>query len=376
MKKIILAIFLLLMLSVFVSAANCPPSVPKTYYGGVSYNNAILTGNFEIRANIGSSTGDNVGIGSVSNGKYTIDISPCSGTTGTVYFFINNVTANPNGAYSGMNDWGREVNLSLTIDSNPPSKSPCGNIVVDAGEECDGTNLAGRNINACGTGWTGTIFCNNNCLIDYSNCTANLPFCGDAVCNNGETCSSCAVDCGACPSGSSSGGGGSSSSTTTISPTTGTIYAVSETQVNDGITKEIKASDKVEFSISGEKHTLNLNSITGNSVSITIRSEPVTFVLEIGDEKKIDFDNDKFYDLKVKLEEIIDKKAKIKIQSIHEEVPQPAMTNQTGENNRTSNAGITGNVVGFAKSKIGIGLIIGIIIVIAGIAIIVSRKRK
>lgn len=34
-------------------------------------------------------------------------------------------------------------------------------------------------------------------------------YCGDSVCNGGESCSSCSTDCGVCPGGSSSGGGGS-----------------------------------------------------------------------------------------------------------------------------------------------------------------------
>jgi hypothetical protein len=32
-------------------------------------------------------------------------------------------------------------------------------------------------------------------------------YCGDGICNNGETCSSCSADCGDCGGGSSSGGG-------------------------------------------------------------------------------------------------------------------------------------------------------------------------
>lgn len=176
---------------------------------------------------------------------------------------------------------------------------------------------------------------------------------------------------------SSGGGGGSSSSATTTTPTTetpGIIYAVSETQVLDGISKEMNAGDKIKFQITGEGHTLNLEAITGNFARVTVQSSPITFVLEIGEEKKVDFEMDGFYDLSVELKEIINGKAKIKIQSIHEEIPQPATTNQTG--NETSTSGITGNVVGFAKSKIGIGLIVGIIIVIAGIFIMARKKGK
>jgi len=45
----------------------------------------------------------------------------------------------------------------------------------------------------------------------------NLPYCGDGTCNNGETCSSCVGDCGACPV-SPGGGGGSTTSTEIIKP--------------------------------------------------------------------------------------------------------------------------------------------------------------
>jgi len=39
---------------------------------------------------------------------------------------------------------------------------------------------------------------NNRCVFNSSSCVVS-PYCGDRVCNNGETCSSCVFDCGACP---------------------------------------------------------------------------------------------------------------------------------------------------------------------------------
>jgi hypothetical protein len=65
--------------------------------------------------------------------------------------------------------------------------------------------------------------------IDYLPLTGEIrlgPYCGDTTCNNGETCSSCSIDCGTCSvtpgggtggggSGGGSGGGGSGTKTCT-----------------------------------------------------------------------------------------------------------------------------------------------------------------
>ena len=49
--------------------------------------------------------------------------------------------------------------------------SLCGNGVIDQGEECDGSNLAGQTCLSCGyTG--GTLSCNSNCAINTSACTS------------------------------------------------------------------------------------------------------------------------------------------------------------------------------------------------------------
>ncbi|MBM3234391.1 hypothetical protein FJZ19_04850 [Candidatus Pacearchaeota archaeon] len=43
---------------------------------------------------------------------------------------------------------------------------------------------------------------------NYTGTTTLSLYCGDGICNNGETCSSCSGDCGACPVTPSPGGGG------------------------------------------------------------------------------------------------------------------------------------------------------------------------
>jgi uncharacterized membrane protein YgcG len=194
MKRAIM-LFLLIFTISFVLGANCPPSLPKTYYGMVSYQESVILGDYEIRAVMGS---DTFGISNVIRGGYSIDISPCSGTTGQVSFYINGIKTNENGVYSGMSDWGKSQSFNLTINQIPITNSTCGNGIIELGEECDRTNLAGRSTSNCGTGWTGTISCSSNCRIDYSNCIYS-PSSGGGDSSWG----------GGGSSGSSSGGGSS-----------------------------------------------------------------------------------------------------------------------------------------------------------------------
>jgi len=168
MRKISFAVIGLILLCGFAFAQNCPPSLPKTYYGSVLYDGSILSGLYEVRAVMGSYT---IGIGEVSEGEYLVDISPCYGSTGIIYFYVNGIKTIEQGVYSGESDWGVGEELELTINEMPPVQNTCGDGIIQSGEECDGTNLAGRSVNDCTpSGWEGTISCNSQCKIDYSDC--------------------------------------------------------------------------------------------------------------------------------------------------------------------------------------------------------------
>jgi len=78
------------------------------------------------------------------------------------------------------------------------------NITLDVGEGEHNITVLG--INPSFQSGSSTVSFSVEIPVDY---------CGDGVCNNGETCSTCATDCGSCNTGSSSsgpGGGPSSSS--------------------------------------------------------------------------------------------------------------------------------------------------------------------
>jgi len=124
-------------------------------------------------------------------------------------------------------------------------------------------------------------------------------YCGDGICNNAETCSTCPVDCGACSSGDddSSGGGGGGGGGGGSSSTSNTVITYTEPDNNGG--------------------TSSTN--PGSSAS---------------------------------------------------------NTQSTLEEKEIKSSGITGAIIGFAKSGFGIGLIIAILVLAVGVVIMVSVRKK
>jgi len=67
----------------------------------------------------------------------------------------------------------------------------CGNGVAEGAEECDGTDVKGLKCSALTHTDGGTLGCLPDCTFDLGQCLG----CGNGVCDNGETASSCADDC-------------------------------------------------------------------------------------------------------------------------------------------------------------------------------------
>ncbi|HVY01834.1 MAG TPA: S8 family serine peptidase [Candidatus Nanoarchaeia archaeon] len=112
----------------------------------------------------------------------------------------------------------------------------------------------------------------------------------------------------------SSGGGGGGGGAAPIT-------VVNQNQTNEGYTRVLGKQEIVQFvlfDLKSSKHTLTVNSIGKDYVNITIRSDPIKLTLGIGQSIKLNLTSAEFYDLYVKLENIVNGKAEITIQTINE----------------------------------------------------------
>ncbi len=68
------------------------------------------------------------------------------------------------------------------------SQAQCGNGVVEGSEDCDGMNFGGKTCQSLGQGFSGgTLTCTTSCTLDTSNCTQNAA-CNNGVIEAGEQC--------------------------------------------------------------------------------------------------------------------------------------------------------------------------------------------
>ncbi len=99
---------------------------------------------------------------------------------------------------------GPPIQIQVQVQVTLPNRETCGDGAIQAGEQCDGENLAGRSCRGLGFD-AGTLACFDDCTFDASQC--ELVSCGDGVINdpleacdrddlNGESCESLGFDGG------------------------------------------------------------------------------------------------------------------------------------------------------------------------------------
>lgn len=112
------------------------------------------------------------------------------------------------------------------------------------------------------------------------------------------------------PATSSSGSGG------TITRN----FYVSGKQLHQGYEKEMGEGWTLSFELKDGNHILIINYIKRDFVTITIKSEQITFNLILNETKKIDIDGDGYYDLSIYLKSLKYNRVRIIITSINEKI--------------------------------------------------------
>ena len=112
-------------------------------------------------------------------------------------------------------------------------------------------------------------------------------------------------------SGSSNGGGSSGGGTIDLSVDDGDLSVME---------KILGKGAKILFKLDKEIHSMKIINIDNTSVTIEISSTPQQAVLIIGEERKFEINDDNYYDILVRLNEIKNNKANLTISGIHEEL--------------------------------------------------------
>lgn len=94
--------------------------------------------------------------------------------------------------------------------------------------------------------------------------------------------------------------------------------SISETELLEGTTINLKANNSVEFKVGDENHNIKINFVGLDFVDIVIQSEPIELRLKLNELKEIDLDDDGVYDIQVRLESIENGIPEIYIKKIEE----------------------------------------------------------
>jgi hypothetical protein len=210
--------------------------------------------------------------------------------------------------------------------------------------------------------YTGGIFAFNVTSFSvYS--SEETPTCLDGIQNQGETGVDCGGPCDACSTGSSGGGGGSRGSLIKT-------YTITDTQIREGYTNILAKGDRMNFSLDSENHSLEIKSILGTLVNITLNSNPINFLISVNETKKFDFNSDSIYDLMVKLNSIDNNKINLTIQEINEEIVEDVIVDKIiDEEEVVEGEDFIETTDDIKKDLTKYWIIAGIILIIAGLGI-------
>ncbi len=98
------------------------------------------------------------------------------------------------------------------------------------------------------------------------------------------------------------------------------IYYPTENNLKEGYSRIYYVNANSNLIINNENHKLNVDKINKNTVVVTISSNPQTKELSIGEEWKVDLNDDDVFDLLVKINSISGSRTNIMIKKIEEKI--------------------------------------------------------
>lgn len=228
-------------------------------------------------------------------------------------------------AYNNNSDEGDGINYSITYDISPPNITN-----LDADSSTTSATItwttnesANSSISVSGGSWSNSSNLATSHSISVSGLSASTPYtytiwsCDEAT--------NCGNDSGSFTTNAvrtSSGGGGGGPSVKVIS--------VKNEELWEGAAEVLAKGDRVNFNLVSGSHSLEVEEVGEGYAKVVINSEPVRLTLNVGDEVKLNMSSPYYYDLIVKLSNIVNGKANVSVTRIFEEIPLD-MDNQTGQ---------------------------------------------
>jgi len=239
-------------------------------------------------------------------------------TTLIEHYYIINVSVNDTLGNLNWSLWSVNVtpdttNPNITINS-PSGTLGTNNVTIDISFS-DNIDLSYCSYNLTNSaGWTviesNTITCGANSveyqtISDGSNYVLSA-FANDTTGNINVTSRTFSIDTSTPPSSSGSSGSGSGGgSTTTTTPQTPEEFDI-DFSTSDTGSISVSQGDVKTFSFNGEvKHSITILTLTDNSITLLITSDPITTQINRGETKQIDMNGDEINDLEIKFISII-----------------------------------------------------------------------
>ncbi|MCX6749742.1 MAG: hypothetical protein NTW17_03310, partial [Candidatus Pacearchaeota archaeon] len=244
--------------------------------------------------------------------------------------------------------------------TNPVPSASCSPATVDSGAtfpcECSVSDATSGVSSSSSSSTSGSI--------TSTSATGTFTYTCSVVDNAGNSASSDATysvtQTPGSPSGSGSGGGAITWVTQTVA-----------TEIfEQGYTAQLGSKNRIKVQVASEDHYIGVVSVSATEAVIQISSDPVQVTLSAGEDAKVDVDDDSFYDVYVLLNSIINNKANVTVQKIHEAVPE-------GESGVATTGELEGETTPAEEgaSLLWLWILIGVVVVVA-IGWGIGKKKK